>query len=198
MQTKFSTMIDGHASDCLFCQFLRRMHSRKGLQELKQQLPKTVNRDFTLFCGLSSHEARSTTRREQSLFSFGPKRRWHKNWISNNYENKHFFSTLENDTCITITKTGVLFTLIPEKSLLRCNRNCWEFFSYGKTEDERRNSRINASLHNVFHVHVLRCLLVMISCVSSVASTFCLLSRTIYAVEKQPGPLTTLSSRVSQ
>lgn len=108
-----------------------------------------INPKIHTFLQASSHETEYqilVQRWWKSLFSFGPKRRQQRNWISNNDENKHFFSTPESDTCITIIRVGVLSSLIPEKNLLKCNRN---FFWW---ENKRRKEKFPHQRHNVFHV----------------------------------------------
>lgn len=76
---------------------------------------------------------------------------------SNNFKNKHFRS-LERDTCITAYKS--LSSIIPEKSLLRCNTTEWRISSSLRRRQKMRFPRVNATMCFMY----LRCFYVMILC----------------------------------
>lgn len=120
------------------------MHSSADLQGMKK-LPaaKSQQRIFTLF---SSVWLGIVPKGSSSLLSLAAKQKNLKNPISNNYENKHFsvkellFSSV--DTCITITRT---LTLIPEKSLSRCNTRNFLWENKRREEIEEDFSRVNVT-----------------------------------------------------
>lgn len=92
-------------------------------------------------CTTGSHDILSEG--ALSLLSLAPKKQ-KKKWISNNFKNKYFSSV------ILALQSQEHSSLIPKKSVLRCNKNVKKFLRENK---RREKMKFRLQRHNVCHVY---------------------------------------------